>query len=244
MECVSKDRLESFVVSKNDPYRGRVLRLLDPSDNPSTLPAFGPAMAGNLWRLLGANYSEEAALEKAWDLPVGKILACGRGRVFRQRDSLCYFEKSPASEKCILEWKSQNKAVLDVPGPGDQGNAKAEEQVWLWQAYAELGHEFSLTDPSGMPLDRHKALDHGWTIRPWMPGDRCAVNKGKMKLVSDLLQEHRIERPFKDSWPLICLNGRSVGCPLPSMTNRWESVEGEFAIQWRWNSTLVYAYGH
>lgn len=233
----SKTSLEPFVERIQDSCWGKVVRLRQESSKLDGASVF----AGSLWRSLGANYVQEQALEQAWDLSVGKVLGCGKGQVFRQRNALCYLERLPHGQKLLQEWKIKASFPNEVAQTIKILEGAVKEQTGIVQAYAELGHEFFLTQGDSIPLDWSSWVAQGWQVRPWVAGDRCSMIKGHRKLVSDLLQEHRIERPFKDTWPVICLDKEVIGCPLPSMTPRWEMKGGEGVLEWEWKSKVMYA---
>ncbi len=214
----SKRNLESYAIAIQDPFWGNVLQLSQESRDIE----HGSVYARNLWRSMGANYSQENSLAQAWDLAVGKTLPCGEGQVFRQRNALCYFERIPAE----ANWLQASKAQ--------------EFHSEAWQVYAKLGHQFTVRVGSEAASDWGYWVARGWNLRPWMPGDRCTLPGGYRKLVSDLLQENRVERPYKDTWPVICHQGIVVGCPLPSRSNRWEMEAGDGALEWEWKASVNY----
>jgi len=214
----SKRNLDPYAISIQDPYWGYVLRLSQESRDIE----YGSVYARNLWRSMGANYTQENCLAQAWDLSVGKTLPCGKGQVFRQRNALCYFEGIPTEANWLQASKSQ------------------EFHSEVWKVYAKLGHQFTVHSGFEAASDWSFWVARGWNLRPWKPGDRCTLPGGHSKLVSDLLQENRVERPFKDTWPVICNRGIVVGCPLPSRNNRWEMEEGDGALEWEWKAVVNY----
>ena len=214
----SKRNLEPYAIAIQDPFWGNVLQLSQESRNIE----HGSVYARNLWRSMGANYTQENSLAQAWDLAVGKTLPCGKGQVFRQRNALCFFESIPAEANCLQASKAQ------------------EFHSEVWQVYPKLGHQFTVQGGSEAASDWSFWVARGWNLRPWRSGDRCMLPSGRRKLVSDLLQENRVERPYKDTWPVICHQGIVVGCPLPSRSNRWEMEVGDGALVWEWKASVNY----
>jgi tRNA(Ile)-lysidine synthetase-like protein len=229
--------LEPFVERIQDPHWGKVVLLHRESRHIEG----AEVKAGILWRSLGANYSQEDALEQAWALPVGKMLSCGKGRVFRHRNALCYIGNLSEAERLLHSFKitapvsEHSSHAIDTVQGGGMG------QGVVLKALAELGHEFSLKDANGTPLDWDSWLNQGWQVRPWVSGDQFVTATGHRKLVSDILQANGVQRPFKDIWPVICRHQKVAGCPLPSMSNQWQMEGGEGILHWEWKSRVSYA---
>ena len=232
----SKRNLEPYTVALQDPYWGKVLRIAQGSREIE----YGSLYARNLWRSMGANYAQENSLEQAWELAVGKTLPCGMGQVFRQRNALCYFEIIPAQVHWLREIKEQDWLSENMRDDSESRDSWIAEQRKVWQTYAGLGHQFTVHGRSEAESDWTYWVGRGWQLRPWKAGDRCTLPGGHHKLVSDLLQENRVERPFKDTWPVFCHQGSVVGCPLPSRPNRWEMKEGEGVLHWNWLPSVNY----
>ncbi len=231
----SKTMLEPYVDRIQDPCWGKVVRLRQGSSELE----HGSAYAGNLWRSMGANYSQENSLEHAWELPVGKMLYCGKGQVFRQRNALCYFENVPSEVQWLQKSKGSELQGKATDDSSENRVAWKAAQRTVWQAYVKIGHQFTLQNESEPASDWGFWVEQGWHLRPWEAGDRFTLSQGHRKLVSDLLQENRVERPFKDTWPVICHHGRVVGCPLPSRPNGWEMSE-DGALRWEWKAYVNY----
>lgn len=201
-------------------------------------------MAGAFWRSLGANHAQEDALEQAWDLPAGKILPCGKGRVFRHRNALCYIGKVTEGERLLRSFKDAGAVRDQHPHVRASVHEGGMDQNLVLKALEELGHVFSMTDKDGILLDLGSRLPEGWQVRPWMAGDQCVIPNGHRKLVSDILQTHRVQRPFKDTWPVICHGQDVVGCPLPLMPNQWVMGGDSVMMRWEWKSRVRYTTHH
>lgn len=134
-------------------------------------------------------------------------------------------KKLPCGQGTVFRHRNA-LCYIEFPS-GPEGSHRTGEVAW-----EALGHRWQ-----GRVPNTHK--DGSWELRPWQAGDRLPQGGG---LVSDLLQETGIEKPFKDSWPVLCDRDGVRWCPLPGRSGPvedcYEWPSGEGVLQWNWTGAL------